>query len=108
MPYSSIARISGFMSYGLERITFHTEKDVLAPITILFFCDHYWPEMSASKLSASSSPKESILVSNSLYFIFAGSMQGQYSGPLIVHAKGKQSVTLTCVEFNLLAKPNVR
>ena len=48
MPYSSIATITGYMSYGLTELTFFSKANKFAPISVNFFADHYWPEMSAS------------------------------------------------------------
>uniref|UniRef100_A0A5K3ET43 Ig-like domain-containing protein n=1 Tax=Mesocestoides corti TaxID=53468 RepID=A0A5K3ET43_MESCO len=63
--------MSGYMSYGLKWVTFKGDGD-LVPISIVFFTDDVWNDMAS------------------------GSIQPQYSVPLIVRAKNMHTVTLTC------------
>ncbi|KAL5962387.1 hypothetical protein TSMEX_009881 [Taenia solium] len=75
-------KMSGYMSYGLKWVTFMGGPNQV-PISIVFFTDNIWNDLAA------------------------GSIQPQYSIPLIVRAKGLASVTLTCSIFSTNPKYNL-
>ncbi|KAL7058313.1 hypothetical protein AAHC03_017179 [Spirometra sp. Aus1] len=71
---SSTATLNGIMTEKLTFITFSGGKS-LVPITVFFFNNNTWSKTST------------------------GAIQPQYCQPLIVNAKGKKTVTLTCSMF---------
>ncbi|VUZ43055.1 unnamed protein product [Hymenolepis diminuta] len=68
-------QMEGFMSWGLKWINFFGADDLI-PITVLFFVDEIWNELAA------------------------GSIQPQYSVPLIIGGKDLASVSFSCVIFS--------
>ncbi|KAM3173739.1 hypothetical protein ACTXT7_011965 [Hymenolepis weldensis] len=68
-------QMEGFMSWGLKWINFFGADDLI-PITVLFFVDEIWNELAA------------------------GSIQPQYSVPLIIGGKDLASVSFSCVVFS--------
>ncbi|KAL5105008.1 hypothetical protein TcWFU_008522 [Taenia crassiceps] len=75
-------KMSGYMSYGLKWVTFMGGPNQV-PVSIVFFTDDVWNDLAA------------------------GSIQPQYSVPLIVRAKGLRTVTLTCSIFATSPKFNL-
>nr|CDS24705.1 hypothetical protein EgrG_000131350 [Echinococcus granulosus] len=75
-------KMSGHMTYGLKWVTFMGGPNQV-PISIVFFTDDIWDDLAS------------------------GSIQPQYSIPLIVRAKGLTSVTLTCSIFATNPKYNL-
>ncbi|BHF74496.1 hypothetical protein SprV_0501758200 [Sparganum proliferum] len=67
----STVSISGYMSYGLKWITFSSSQNLI-PISLVFLTNGVWNDLAT------------------------GSIQPQYSFPLVVRAKGKHTVTITC------------
>ncbi|VDM21265.1 unnamed protein product [Hydatigera taeniaeformis] len=82
MPYRSVATLTGTMNYGLKRVTFFGKYSI--PITILFYTDHYWPEMDDH------------------------TFQWQYSLPLVTYAKDTDIVTLSAyiLHVSAISLPN--
>ncbi|VDM17191.1 unnamed protein product [Hydatigera taeniaeformis] len=75
-------KMTGYMSYGLKWVTFMGASNQV-PIAVVFFTDDVWNDLGA------------------------GSIQPQYSVPLIVRAHGLPSVTLTCSIFASNPKYNL-
>uniref|UniRef100_A0A0X3NRE1 Uncharacterized protein n=1 Tax=Schistocephalus solidus TaxID=70667 RepID=A0A0X3NRE1_SCHSO len=67
----STVTISGYMSYGLKWITFFSSQNLI-PISVIFLTDEIWNDLAT------------------------GSIQPQYSLPLVIRAKGQVTLTLTC------------
>ncbi|KAL7057511.1 hypothetical protein AAHC03_017180 [Spirometra sp. Aus1] len=67
----STVSISGYMSYGLKWITFSSSQNLI-PISIVFLTNGVWNDLAT------------------------GSIQPQYSFPLVIRAKGQKTVTITC------------
>ncbi|CUT99359.1 hypothetical transcript [Echinococcus multilocularis] len=82
MPYRSVAVLSGVMTYGLKRVTFLGNHSI--PIVILFYTDHYWPEIDDH------------------------TFQWQYSLPLVTSAKDTDIVTFSVfiLHFSPVSLPN--
>uniref|UniRef100_A0A915F0H0 Uncharacterized protein n=1 Tax=Echinococcus canadensis TaxID=519352 RepID=A0A915F0H0_9CEST len=82
MPYRSVAVLSGVMTYGLRRVTFLGNHSI--PIVILFYADHYWPEIDDH------------------------TFQWQYSLPLVISAKDTDTVTFSVfiLHFSAVSLPN--
>ncbi|KAH9281657.1 hypothetical protein ECG_05717 [Echinococcus granulosus] len=82
MPYRSVAVLSGVMTYGLKRVTFLGNHSI--PIVILFYTDHYWPEIDDH------------------------TFQWQYSLPLVTSAKDTDIVTFSVyiLHFSAVSLPN--
>uniref|UniRef100_A0A5K3F369 DUF5727 domain-containing protein n=1 Tax=Mesocestoides corti TaxID=53468 RepID=A0A5K3F369_MESCO len=72
MPYRTVATVTGILTYGLTRLTFFANNS-RAPITVLFYPEHYWPVIDGR------------------------SIQSQFTLPLVINAKGKQVVTFSSV-----------
>ncbi|VDD75104.1 unnamed protein product [Mesocestoides corti] len=114
MPYRTVATVTGILTYGLTRLTFFANNS-RAPITVLFYPEHYWPVIDGSKspcimllflfvlvVAMAAGPLNVKTASPEVFnkddlFAFLGSIQSQFTLPLVINAKGKQVVTFSSV-----------
>ncbi|KAL5106090.1 hypothetical protein TcWFU_002244 [Taenia crassiceps] len=82
MPHRSVVTLTGTMNYGLKRATFFGNNSI--PITVLFYTDHYWPEIDDH------------------------TFQWQYSLPLVTYAKDSDIVTISVyiLHVSVISLPN--